>query len=139
MIIKAISLWDPWGSLIADAKKRKETRSWSTDYRGLLAIHVAKRWQYDQREFARQYCPQYVENPPLGCIVALVKLVGVQKTERVRWTISDEERAFGDYSDGRWAWSLELVRKLDAPYPVKGARGLFDVELPDALFETMYQ
>ncbi len=40
--IKAISLWQPWASLVAAHVKRHETRHWSTEYRGLLAIHAAK-------------------------------------------------------------------------------------------------
>ncbi|RYX84273.1 ASCH domain-containing protein [bacterium] len=40
--MKAISLWQPWASLIAIGAKRVETRGWSTSYRGPLAIHAAK-------------------------------------------------------------------------------------------------
>jgi len=32
----AISIHQPWASLIAFGEKRYETRSWKTDYRGLL-------------------------------------------------------------------------------------------------------
>lgn len=39
---KAISLWQPWASLIAYGVKTIETRSWSTSYRGPIAIHAAK-------------------------------------------------------------------------------------------------
>ncbi|MBP0020973.1 MAG: ASCH domain-containing protein, partial [Cyanobacteria bacterium SBLK] len=34
MAAKAISLWQPWASLIAMGRKKFETRHWSTDYRG---------------------------------------------------------------------------------------------------------
>lgn len=40
--MKAISLWQPWASLIAFQEKTIETRSWATGYRGLLVIHAAK-------------------------------------------------------------------------------------------------
>ena len=40
--IKAISLWQPWASLIALGGKKIETRSWPTKYRGPLAIHASK-------------------------------------------------------------------------------------------------
>lgn len=39
--IKALTLWQPWASLIAVGAKHVETRSWSTTYRGKLAIHAA--------------------------------------------------------------------------------------------------
>lgn len=40
--MRALSLWQPWASLIAFGAKRWETRSWGTDYRGELLIHAAK-------------------------------------------------------------------------------------------------
>src|SRR5258708_5270609 len=42
-VVKALTLWQPWASLIAVGAKTIETRSWSTSYRGPLAIHAAKR------------------------------------------------------------------------------------------------
>lgn len=49
--MKAITIWQPWASLIAlGAKqiyvKRFETRSWATSYRGPIAIHAAKKNVY---------------------------------------------------------------------------------------------
>ena len=38
--MKAITLWQPWASLVCI--KLNETRSWYTKYRGPLAIHAAK-------------------------------------------------------------------------------------------------
>ena len=45
--MRAISLWQPWASSIALGAKTIETRHWSTDYRGPLAIHAAKKWNGD--------------------------------------------------------------------------------------------
>lgn len=42
MKVHALSLWQPWASLIAIGAKRIETRHWSTSYRGPLVIHAAK-------------------------------------------------------------------------------------------------
>lgn len=39
--MKALTLHQPWASLIAVGAKKIETRSWSTSYRGPLAIHAA--------------------------------------------------------------------------------------------------
>lgn len=41
--MKALTLTQPWATLVALGAKRIETRSWSTSYRGPLAIHAAKR------------------------------------------------------------------------------------------------
>lgn len=40
--MKALTLWQPWATLIAIGAKTIETRSWSTNHRGPLAIHAAK-------------------------------------------------------------------------------------------------
>jgi activating signal cointegrator 1 len=39
--MKAITITQPWATLVAIGAKRIETRSWSTNYRGPLAIHAA--------------------------------------------------------------------------------------------------
>lgn len=41
--MKAITLWQPWASLVAVGVKTIETRSWSTSYRGPIAIHAGAR------------------------------------------------------------------------------------------------
>jgi hypothetical protein len=41
--MKAISIWQPWATAVAVGSKLVETRSWSTNYRGPLAIHAGKR------------------------------------------------------------------------------------------------
>lgn len=40
--MKAITLTQPWATLVAIGAKRIETRSWTTRYRGPLTIHAAK-------------------------------------------------------------------------------------------------
>ncbi|MEL6614044.1 MAG: hypothetical protein AAFQ53_18260 [Bacteroidota bacterium] len=49
--ILALSLWQPWASLMASGHKSIETRSWYTHHRGLVAICAAKRWTLDQAEY----------------------------------------------------------------------------------------
>lgn len=39
--MKAITIWQPWASLLAHRVKTYETRSWETSYRGPIAIHAA--------------------------------------------------------------------------------------------------
>jgi hypothetical protein len=41
--MKVISIIQPWATLIAIGEKKFETRSWSTKYRGELAIHASKK------------------------------------------------------------------------------------------------
>lgn len=41
--MKALTLTQPWATLVAIGTKKIETRSWSTNYQGPLAIHAAKK------------------------------------------------------------------------------------------------
>ena len=131
--MKVISLWQPWATLVAIGAREYETRSLSTRYRGLLAIHAAKRLDIVQKEyclqdpfFAALTAANYtVGTLPLGGIVAVVKLIEIVSTNRV--TVSKKERAFGNYLSGRYAWKLEMVKCLDKPIPMNGAQGFFEV------------
>ena len=40
--MKAITVLQPWAWLLATGKKRCETRSWKTNYRGEILIHAGK-------------------------------------------------------------------------------------------------
>ena len=42
--MKAITLSQPWAQFVALDRKRIETRSWRTSYRGEIAIHAAKKF-----------------------------------------------------------------------------------------------
>ena len=132
--MRAISLWQPWATAIAVKSKRVETRSWQTNYVGMLAIHAAKRWTRDEQEFAAMqieagHLPAII---PLGKIVAIARLDGCRRTEDVEHQLGDVERSFGNYAPGRWAWFLSDIRAIVEPIPFKGAQGFFNV--PDVLF-----
>ena len=42
MLMKALTVYQPWASLIALGEKKIETRSWPTNYRGPLALVVGR-------------------------------------------------------------------------------------------------
>lgn len=48
--MKALSLLQPWATLIDVGAKTIETRSWPTSYRGLVAIHASKGFPGECRE-----------------------------------------------------------------------------------------
>jgi hypothetical protein len=130
--VKAISLWQPWASAIPLGLKRIETRGWSTNYRGPIVIHAAKRMDAQQREFiAREYqAGRLPRELPLGCLVATARIVEVLPSEILRDLISYVERIYGVYDDGRFGWVLSDIRAIE-PVPYKGGQGFFNV--PDEL------
>src|SRR5690242_6060969 len=86
---KCIWLWQPWASLCCIASPDKavpvkpyETRHWPTNYRGLLLIHAAQKWNDELETLcwgepfksALGSIPGY-HNISRGCIVGAVELV----------------------------------------------------------------
>lgn len=140
--MRALSLTQPYATLIATGAKRIETRSWQTRHRGWLAIHASAGFppaarQLCQRELFRSALAvcEWRGVLPLGAIVAVCTLEdccptdllgGLPRDDR----LTEQEAAFGDYQPGRWGWILGNVRALSEPIPCKGRLGLW--ELPPA-------
>ncbi len=140
----ALSLLQPWASLVACGDKEWETRSWRPSGQTLgstVAIHASKSFKKADRDWYRFLCETLALNAgpadqmPLGAIVAVATLSALQRTEVVTEWIPPKERTLGDYSPGRWAWQLLGVRKLDVPIPVTGALGLWT--MPDDVAESV--
>jgi len=52
--VKALTMTQPWAMLVALGENSIETRSWSTKYRGALAIHSAKAFPKEARALCEQ-------------------------------------------------------------------------------------
>lgn len=129
--MKALTLTQPWAQLVMDRRKVFETRSWRTSYSGPLAIHAAKGWTADDRQFARElgYDPATLA---LGAVLGTVNLVRCQDTEDLVLYLGTKgdrglfELMAGDYSAGRYAWRLSGVVAFPEPIPARGMLGLWD-------------
>lgn len=114
--MKALTLWQPWASLVAIGVKTIETRSWATKYRGPLAIHAAKHSPLAARKFADDDLhvrDALVRNGykswhdlPQGCVIATCSLVDAIRTDALRWhdgheivALLDQWWAFGSRVD----------------------------------------
>lgn len=139
--MKALTLWQPWASLVAMGEKKVETRCWSTAYRGELAIHAAARippaWLGASREFPEfkrelfdvlmVHAPKKgIPELPRGAVLCIVRLVTIRPTSEVAEDLSKRELIFGNYESGRYAWFFEMVEQFKDPIPVKGNRLLWN-------------
>ena len=121
----AITLWQPWATLIAIGAKTIETRSWGTSYRGPLAIHAAKRPMAPHERAPFEDLLQGCDLP-LGHVLAICKLADVWPI-RCPWPgLEVVERRLGDFSIGRYAWFLGAVELVDPPVPARGRQGLWN-------------
>lgn len=150
--MKAITIKQPWATLIALGEKKFETRSWSTKHRGDLAIHAGKKVDKEacQEETIKAALAKHgytAENLPTGAVIATVQLAGSYRIydtadngvhivrcsndkydfEKVEY-IRKPEIDFGYYSEGRYAWELTDVRRLLEPIPAKGQLSLWNWE-----------
>ncbi|MBW4589778.1 MAG: ASCH domain-containing protein [Aetokthonos hydrillicola CCALA 1050] len=132
--LKAISLWQPWASLIPLGLKHYETRSWKTSYRGKLLICSAAKLTKEQYQQYLKICnevklPAWDEtNFPRGCAIAICDLVDcIEMTPCFIEQQSKTEILCGDWQPGRYAWKLENIQPIREPFAVKGKQGLFNI------------
>lgn len=104
-----LSVRQPWASMIARGEKTIEVRSWSTRHRGPLLICAAAKPYRDE---------------PTGVALAVVDVVDCRQ-----FLAGDEAAACCGGEAGDFAWVLASVRTIE-PVPVKGALGLFAVDVP---------
>ena len=140
--MNAITLYQPWATLVAIGAKKIETRSFSTNYRGPLAIHASMEKKYidmrskyyicDEEPFYSVLMELAVPDPlsllrlmPRGAVIATCELQGCFKIEE-GLLLKRQERLFGDYTPGRFRWMLENVKQLKHPISAKGALGLWE-------------
>lgn len=122
MRARAISLRQPWASLIIYGLKPVEIRTWQTNYRGPLIIHAAKTVDEDALLRFR------IENPPKGCLIGTVELIEVERLTKPKWhELAAQHLNISPYTSGLYAWHLAEPRQMGEPIPYRGERGLFFV------------
>lgn len=154
-MLKSLTLWEPWATLLAMGEKRIETRDWSTLYRGPVAIHAAKggltqsmlKAKCSQRYFSealkemlalatdRRHVPHFA----FGHVIAVGTLSGCVRTNSYRCLpgVFDDypdldtpkERAFGNYGEWRFGFVFTNMCRLVTPVPFKSRQGkLIDLD-----------
>lgn len=152
--MKAITIIQPWATLIAVGEKHFETRSWPTKHRGELAIHAGMKIDKDACQLpeikaALDRHGLSAANLPTGAVVALAYLLECWKWDEADGVllrhkpiieyesvgkvsncleITDKEKSFGWYGSGRYAWQLDNVRMLPQTIPAKGKLSLWEWE-----------
>lgn len=109
----AISVKQPWASMIARGEKTIETRTWKTEYRGDLLI-VSSR-------------SPVIPGLPAGQALCIINLTDCRPMTR-----ADETEARCKLYPGAWSWVLEDVRPV-RPFPVRGKLGLYHVSFRSPL------
>lgn len=119
--MKAISIKQPWASLVAIGKKTIEIRTWKTDYQGPLLIVSSKKID---RDYPANNLLEVLFEIPLGKALAVVSLIDCRLMRK-----EDEEVALCPFHPDLYAWILKDIRKIKKPFPVKGQLGIYDVDV----------
>ncbi len=132
--MRAITVSQPFASLIASGEKWIENRTWPTVYRGKLAIHAGKGTQYLDRQQLRQY--------PTGAVIAVAELVACYSIEQIMANDADptmrkqridgsiwnwSEAARHQHAEGPFCWILQGIQSI-APVQCRGFQGLWNWE-----------
>ncbi len=134
--MKALTLWQPWATLIAVRLKSIETRSWDTRYRGPLAIHSAARkfrgsegeqWLMKQSDeifdAIEDACGGITDDRfPPGVVICTCSLVDTVQFPHP----SAPPDPYGYFTAGRFGWRLENITPLEVPIAAKGKQGLWE-------------
>lgn len=127
--MKAITVIQPWGSLIITGVKHIETRSWYTDIRGRIAIHAGKNNEYLLHP-PKTIAPYITMNLPLGAVLGTIDLIDCVPLEKVQQEYpdlyTDKERQLGDWTSGRYGFILQSSIMLPMPIPARGHQGWWE-------------
>ena len=131
---KTLTVQEPYASLISRGFKHYETRSWKTNYRGKILIHTGmrpyKNWW--KNENLVQYMPFTLYGMfgffygSMACEADLVDCVEI--TDEFIASLSEQEKAYGFYTVGRYAWKLENIKPVNRWDSYKGKLGLWNFE-----------
>ena len=154
--MKALTLHQPWATLIADGVKAIETRSWRPPEALIghrIAIHAGKRLiathrlnRLTRRAMKKGHGAYWRQEIPQGAVVCTVRLAwagrvrGFEKEGYVSLATGPSslvrEDPYGDFGVGRWLWGLEDIEPLDPAVPASGRQGLWNWDESDSDPET---
>lgn len=148
--MKALTIWQPWASLLALGQKKYETRSRPFRYRGLIAIHAAQYRKLPPDIYQALYSalktkgfhePSYEKSllyhleqgfmaQYFGTVIAETELVDCHLIDEAFVAkLPPGEVRMGDFTPGRFAFEFADMKCLNKPVPVKGAQGLWNWEV----------
>lgn len=125
--MKAITIKQPFATLIAEGIKEYEFRTWKTKYRGEILIHAGKGINKKAME---KYADLNLEYPS-GCIIAKANLTDcISINDEARKMLKEKnsnvyQHVILDHSWQGYGFKLENVEKI-TPIEVNGKLSLWD-------------
>ena len=120
--MKAFTAYQPYAYAIIAGLKQYETRPRRTHIRGRVAVHAAKGNPKFVTLAVDMALPETMKLH-YGAVLGTVEIADCVPVEEIVHTLSEREKALGDYSSGRFAWVLRNPVAFSTPVPAKGKQG----------------
>lgn len=133
---KALTIHQPWATLIAQGIKTIETRSWPTKYRGPILIHSSIQ-SPDKIKAAASILKKYIFTElPTGQLLAFTTILSVVQNRHLNIflnnhypytlpNLTEKEQELGNYQPDYFSWILSEPTILPHPIQTKGALSLW--------------
>jgi len=121
----ALSIKQPWASLILAGIKPVENRTWSTSYRGPLLMHASKTWDKRGAEFIIEKHPELKK-----FIESSKKTTGFLGQATMTDCVKEHH---SEWFDGPYGFVFIKPMEFQNPIPYKGQLGIFYV--PEKVME----
>ena len=134
-IVKVLTIREPWVTLIKSDKKHIETRTWKTNYRGIIYIHAGGARVNKKDSMIRKALTLIAPTKfTYGHIVLKCNLVDCIRMDKKfvdKIKQNKEEYMCGMYKEGYYAWILKDIEVLSNPIKAKGQLGIWNFKLKD--------
>lgn len=120
--MKAYTVYQPYAYATVAGVKHYETRTRRTNIRGRVAVHAAKGKPRFVTLAVDMALPETMKLH-FGAVVGTVEIVDCVPVEKIMHTLTERERALGDFSPGRFAWVLRNPVMFEKPIPARGRQG----------------
>ena len=129
--MKAISIKEPFATLITNGMKKIETRSWKTNYRGEIFIHASGK-SLAKEFLTNDYVIELIKDMDMNfgniiCKCNLVDCIYMDEEFLEHIKQSPMEYKLGEYKLGRYAWVMEDVEPI-YPIPAKGQLNIWNFD-----------
>ena len=125
--MKALTIKEPWATLIIEGYKAYEFRSWKTNYRGKILIHAGMSLEKENAEKFKDYNLNYSK----GAIIGEAEITDcIFVTKEINEKLKElNPLVYGKSGHvEKYAWKLENVKKYEEPIFVKGQLGFWNYD-----------
>lgn len=130
ILMKVITIKQPFATLIAEGLKEYEFRTWRIHYRGDVLIHAGKGVDKDSMKRYEYLNLEY----PSGCIIAKTTITDcIPVDNKMKKFLKDKDELvyygiiYGDNDKKEYGFKLENVEKVN-PISVNGKLSLWDYD-----------